>query len=56
VPVAFATTGLAEAVASWRVPVQRLNIHSTDRGEFWETLSYSALGLCGLAGIVSCFV
>lgn len=25
-------------------------------GDFWENLSYAALGLCGLIGIALCFV
>jgi len=49
---------LAEDVVPSAEHHLRLALPSTDdrAGEFWETLSYAAIGICGLLGIGLCFL
>jgi hypothetical protein len=58
VSVAFARAVRSEDAVPSAEPRRWLALHSTDHRdlEFWETLSYVAIWLCGLIGIGLCFL
>ncbi len=57
-PLALPRVVLAEDLVPSAVHRLRLALPSTDdrAGEFWETLSYAAIGICGLMGVGLCFL
>jgi hypothetical protein len=54
----FLRVVLPEDALPLNEPRVRLSLATTDQrtGEFWETLSYVAIWLCGLIGIALCFL
>jgi len=56
--VALARAGRSEKIVPFAEPRLRLVLRSADHraGDFWETLSYVALWLCGLIGVGLCFL
>ena len=55
---ALAAPGSDEHAAPWTESYGWLSASRAEQraGDFWENLSYAALGLCGLIGIALCFV
>ncbi len=56
--VALARADRSKNVVPFAEPRLRLVLRSADHraGDFWETLSYVALWLCGLIGVGLCFL